>query len=181
MTETIEKLGKPEVYQADSEGQPVDTLERMARITASDGKTDTLTMIGWAAALTTVILGGIAIAAGFLAPGLTLAGSLPTNATGAHPWIVDGGSEIATDLPWRLQITVEYIAMGLAVIALMLRFGKVWLTKLQDWYEAGPAPVPAQGAEGEPEPQISQFPQPLRRPGAGGKNPRKDPRQLRPA
>jgi len=180
MKRSVQKLGKPRVYQENSEGQPVDTLERMARNTASGGTTDTLTTIGGVAALTTIILGGIAIAAGFLAPGLTLAGSLPSTATGAHPWIVDGGSEVATDLPWRLQITVEYIAMGLAAIALMLRFGKVWLTKLQDWYETGARPDAVQGVEPEPEPQISQFPQPLRRPGAG-KNPRKDGRRLHPA
>jgi hypothetical protein len=153
----MQKLGKHPLRQ--------DTLEQLVRLEAGRASAGMLTNLGRVAALTGTLLGGIAIAASFLAPGLALAGSMPTAATGAHPWIVDGGGEVADNLSWRLEITVEYIAIGVALIFVTLRFGKVWLAKLQDWYEAAPAPVlPRAEAEAEAVPAISQFPAPLRRP-----------------
>jgi hypothetical protein len=127
----------------------MDGLEHMARTKA--GKAGPLTTVGWAAALTFVLFGGIGVAASFLAPGLALASTLPTDATGAHPWIVDGGGEIANNVSWRVEIMLEYIALGLAAITMSLRFGKAFLAKLQDWYEGAPLvpkkpstqPVPA--------------------------------------
>jgi hypothetical protein len=152
----MQKLGKHSIQQ--------DTLEQMVRREASRGTAGALTNLGRVAALTGIMLGGIAVAATFLAPGLALAGSVPTSgATGAHPWITDGGGEVADNLSWRLEITVEYIAIGILLIFVTLRFGKVWLAKLQDWYEAVPAPAQSD-AEAEPLPPISQFPAPLRRP-----------------
>jgi hypothetical protein len=162
----MQKLGKHSLQQ--------DTLEQMIRRQASRGAAGTLTNLGRAAALTGILLGGIAVAASFLAPGLALAGSMPTaGATGAHPWIVDGGGEVADNLSWRLEITVEYIALGVALVFVTLRFGKVWLAKLQDWYEAAPAAAPA--IEDEPLPQPTQFPAPRAHPR------RKARRELHPA
>ena len=114
----------------------MDGLEHMAR--SKVGNAGPLTTIGWAAALTIVVFGGVGVAASFLAPGLALASTLPTDATGAHPWIVDGGGEVANDVSWRVEIMLEYIALGLAVIVLSLRFGNAVLAKLQDWYEGAP-------------------------------------------
>lgn len=122
----------------------------MAR-TKTGGNAGPLTSLGWLAALTLTVFGGIAVAACFLAPGLALASSVPANATGAHPWIVDGGPEVANNVSWRLEIMLEYLALGLAAVGLALRFGKVMLVKLQDWYEGTPMvmakplirPVPA--------------------------------------
>jgi hypothetical protein len=173
----MQKLGKHSIEQARSEGRPTDALERMARLEASRAAAGALTNLGRAVALAAIVLGGIAVAASFLAPGLALAGSLPTNATGAHPWIVDGGGEIADNFPRRLEITVEYIGIGITLIFVSLRFGKVWLAKLQDWYEAAPVAGAEGDAELEPLPSISQFPAPLRRPtprtkAANGKNSR---------
>lgn len=118
----------------------MDRLEHMARSKA-DG-THPVTTIGWAAALALVLFGGITVASGLLAPGVALAATLPSGATGAHVWIVDGGPEVAANMPWRIEIMVEYIAAGLAAIFVALRFGRGLLVKLQDWYEGVPL-VPA--------------------------------------
>ncbi len=95
--------------------------------------------VGWAAALILVLVSGVIVAASFLAPGLALAGSLHEGAASARPWLVDGGSEVATDAPSRLEITAEYFAFGVAAIAISLRLGQSVLAKLQDWYEDAPS------------------------------------------
>jgi hypothetical protein len=125
-------------------------LEHMAR-TRTGGKIGPLTTVGWMTGLSLVVFGGIALASSFLVPGVALAGTLPSDATGAHPWIVDGGGEVAGNMSWRVEITIEYIAMGIAAFLLALRFGKILLAKLQDWCEGMPLapakplaqPVPA--------------------------------------
>ena len=114
----------------------MDDLEHMAR--AKTEETGALTSLGWVAALSLTVFGGIAVAACFFAPGLALAGTLPADTTGAHPWIVDGGGEVANNMSWRVEIMIEYIALGFAAFVLALRFGKVLLGKLQDWYEGAP-------------------------------------------
>jgi hypothetical protein len=118
----------------------VDDLEHMAR--AKTEETGVLTSLGWVAAAGLTVFGGIAVAACFFAPGLALAGKLPADTTGAHPWIVDGGGEVANNMSWRVEIMIEYIALGFAAVFLALRFGKILLGKVQDWYEGAPL-VPA--------------------------------------
>lgn len=128
----------------------MDPLDQMALIktNGTDGKLAPLTRL---AATGGIVLGGLAIAAAFFAPGLALAGALPAGAAGAHPWIVDGGPEIANNMPWRIELMLEYIAVGIAALAVALRVGHALLGKAQDWYEGTPLtpwvrtpqPVPA--------------------------------------
>ncbi len=137
----------------------MDRLEHMAR--TKTGRTGPLTTLGWVAALAFVVFGGIAVAAAFLTPGLALAGGLPANATGAHPWITDGGTEVAQAASWRLEIMLEYLAAGLAVLILSLRFGKTLMVKLQDWYEGAPL-VPAKPLPLQVPATVIPRPRPLK-------------------
>jgi len=127
----------------------MESLDEMAR-TKTDGSTGPLTPLARLAGTIGVVLGGIAIAAAFFAPGLALAGALPAGGTGAHPWIVDGGPEVANNMPWRIEIMVEYIALGLAAIFVALRFGRALLNKVQDWYEGAPLMPPKRTAQPVP-------------------------------
>jgi hypothetical protein len=123
----------------------MDRLEQIARI-RTDGNSGRWSALGWAVGLAMVLFGGIAVAASLLCPGLALAGSLPAATANIHPWIGDGGPEVAPNMAWRIEIMLEYLALGIAAIAIALRFGKNLLVKLQDWYEGVPLalrpPVP---------------------------------------
>jgi len=119
----------------------MEPLEHMARI-KTDGIAGPLPPLVRLAGTAGVVLGGIAIAAAFFAPGLALAGGMPAGATGAHPWIVDGGGEIANNVHGRIEIMLEYIALGLVAMIAALRFGRVLLAKAQDWYEGAPLMPP---------------------------------------
>jgi hypothetical protein len=136
----------------------VDGLEHMAR--TKTGKTGPLAAVGWMAGLAVVVVGGGAVAASFLAPGMALAAAFPSGTTGAHAWIVDGGPEVATNMSWRVEIMLEYIVVGLAALFVALRFGRALLVRLQDWYEGEPMRRPA--------PLIQQVPAVMMpRPGHG--------------
>lgn len=123
----------------------MDRLEQIAR-TKTDGTAGRWTALGWGAGLAIMLIGGIAVAASLLTPGLALAGSLPAATANIHPWIGDGGPEVAPNMAWRIEVMLEYLALGVAAIAVALHFGRNLLVKLQDWYEGVPLalrpPVP---------------------------------------
>lgn len=115
----------------------MDRLEHIAR-SRTDGIAGRWSALGWAAGLAIVLFGGFAVAASLLGPGVALAGSLPAATANIHPWIGDGGPEVAPNMAWRIEVMIEYLVLGLAAIAVALRFGKNLLVKLQDWYEGMP-------------------------------------------
>jgi hypothetical protein len=123
----------------------MDRLEQFAR-TRTDGIAGRWSALGWAIGLAVMLFGGIAVAASLLIPGVALAGSLPAATANIHPWIGDGGAEVASNMAWRIEVMLEYLALGVAAIVVALYFGKSLLVKLQDWYEGVPllarAPVP---------------------------------------
>ena len=123
----------------------MDRLEHIAR-TTPDGIAGRWSVAAWVAGLVIVLLGGLATAAALLSPGLALAGSLPAGTANVHPWIADGGAEVARNMTWRIEVMLGYLCLGIAALAVALRFGRELLEKLQDWYEGVPLllrpPVP---------------------------------------
>lgn len=115
----------------------MDRLEHIAR-TRTDGTAGRWSALAWAAGLALVLFGGLAVAASLLSPGVALAGSLPTATANLHPWIGDGGPEMAPNMSWRIEVMLEYLALGVAAIIAALYFAKNLLAKLQDWYEGEP-------------------------------------------
>jgi hypothetical protein len=87
-----------------------------------------------------IVLSAIVVAGILLTPGLTLAGAVSIPAAGPHVWIVDGGAELAPSTSPTIQLTLEYLLLGLAALAIGLRLGSTLVARLQNGVDGGSIP-----------------------------------------